>query len=207
MRVLVREPIAEAGIELLRSRFDVDVDREAPLDGIIDRYDAHRDPLRDAPDPRAHRAGRAAQGDRPCRSGGRQRRRRRRDPSRDRRRERPGVDRHLGGGADDWTDRRARAQHPAGARRAQAGALGALTLGRGGALRQDARRDRVRPHRPAGRASRPRSRDERGRVRPVRRRTTASGTSASSRPSRVDGCSGRPTSSRSTRRSPTRRAA
>ena len=40
MRVLVREEIAPAGVELLRSRFDVDVDAESPLDEIIDRYDA-----------------------------------------------------------------------------------------------------------------------------------------------------------------------
>ena len=40
MRVLVREPIAEAGVELLRSRFDVDVDPTTPLEEIIDRYDA-----------------------------------------------------------------------------------------------------------------------------------------------------------------------
>jgi D-3-phosphoglycerate dehydrogenase len=39
-RVLVREPIAEAGIELLRDRFDVDVDGESDLAAIIDRYDA-----------------------------------------------------------------------------------------------------------------------------------------------------------------------
>ncbi|HET9286461.1 MAG TPA: phosphoglycerate dehydrogenase [Gaiella sp.] len=40
MRVLVREPIAEAGVELLRSRFDVDVDPDSPLEDVIDRYDA-----------------------------------------------------------------------------------------------------------------------------------------------------------------------
>jgi D-3-phosphoglycerate dehydrogenase len=40
MRVLVREPIADAGVELLRSRFDVDVDLESRLEDIIDRYDA-----------------------------------------------------------------------------------------------------------------------------------------------------------------------
>ena len=40
MRVLVREPIAEAGLELLRSRFEVDVDTDGPLEEIIDRYDA-----------------------------------------------------------------------------------------------------------------------------------------------------------------------
>ncbi len=40
MRVLVREAIADAGIELLRARFEVDVDTESPLDQIIGRYDA-----------------------------------------------------------------------------------------------------------------------------------------------------------------------
>ena len=39
-RVLVREQIAEAGIELLRSRFDVDLDAESDLAAIIGRYDA-----------------------------------------------------------------------------------------------------------------------------------------------------------------------
>ncbi len=39
-RVLVREPIAEAGIALLRERFDVDVDGESDLGEVIGRYDA-----------------------------------------------------------------------------------------------------------------------------------------------------------------------
>jgi D-3-phosphoglycerate dehydrogenase len=39
-RVLVREPIAEAGLELLRSRFEVDVDGESDLAEIIGRYEA-----------------------------------------------------------------------------------------------------------------------------------------------------------------------
>ncbi len=39
MRVLIREPIAEAGVELLRARFDVDVDETSPLEEIIGRYD------------------------------------------------------------------------------------------------------------------------------------------------------------------------
>jgi D-3-phosphoglycerate dehydrogenase / 2-oxoglutarate reductase len=39
-RVLVREEISEAGVELLRSRFEVDVDAESPLDEIIGGYDA-----------------------------------------------------------------------------------------------------------------------------------------------------------------------
>jgi len=39
-RVLVRESISEAGVDLLRSRFDVDVDADSELADIIDRYDA-----------------------------------------------------------------------------------------------------------------------------------------------------------------------
>ena len=39
-RVLVREPIAEAGVELLRERFDVDVDGKAELAETIGDYDA-----------------------------------------------------------------------------------------------------------------------------------------------------------------------
>ena len=36
-RVLVREEISDAGVELLRSRFDVDVDADSPLEA----YDEH----------------------------------------------------------------------------------------------------------------------------------------------------------------------
>jgi D-3-phosphoglycerate dehydrogenase len=39
-RVLVREEISEAGIDLLRSRFEVDVDAESALEEIIAGYDA-----------------------------------------------------------------------------------------------------------------------------------------------------------------------
>ena len=35
MRVLIREPIADAGLELLRDRFDVDVDADSPLEEIL----------------------------------------------------------------------------------------------------------------------------------------------------------------------------
>jgi D-3-phosphoglycerate dehydrogenase / 2-oxoglutarate reductase len=40
MHVLVRERIAARGVELLRERFDVDVDLDSPLEEIVDRYDA-----------------------------------------------------------------------------------------------------------------------------------------------------------------------
>ncbi len=38
-RVLVREPIAEAGVELLRQHFEVDVDADSDLAEVIGRYD------------------------------------------------------------------------------------------------------------------------------------------------------------------------
>ena len=40
MRVLVREEIAPAGVELLREKFDVDEDSSSDLAEILDRYDA-----------------------------------------------------------------------------------------------------------------------------------------------------------------------
>ena len=60
------------------------------------------------------------------------------------------------------------AEHPAGARGAQAGPLGAVALERHRARRQDAGRRRVRADRPAGVAAGPRSRHARRRLRPVR---------------------------------------
>src|SRR6058998_3706180 len=40
MKVLVRESIAPAGVDLLRERFDVDENAESPLEEIIGDYDA-----------------------------------------------------------------------------------------------------------------------------------------------------------------------
>ena len=40
LRVLVREPIADAGVKLLRDRFDVDVEPNGDLDARIGEYDA-----------------------------------------------------------------------------------------------------------------------------------------------------------------------
>jgi D-3-phosphoglycerate dehydrogenase len=40
MKVLVREPIADAGVELLRAKFDVDVDGDSPLEETIGGYEA-----------------------------------------------------------------------------------------------------------------------------------------------------------------------
>jgi D-3-phosphoglycerate dehydrogenase len=40
MKILIREPIADAGLELLRASFDVVVDTESPLEEIVGDYDA-----------------------------------------------------------------------------------------------------------------------------------------------------------------------
>ena len=40
MKILVREPIADAGLALLQSKFDVDVDEKSPLEDVIGDYDA-----------------------------------------------------------------------------------------------------------------------------------------------------------------------
>ena len=40
MKVLIRETIADAGVELLRAKFDVDVDTDSPLEEILGDYDA-----------------------------------------------------------------------------------------------------------------------------------------------------------------------
>ena len=39
-RILIREPIADAGVELLRERFDVDIDLDGDLADKIGDYDA-----------------------------------------------------------------------------------------------------------------------------------------------------------------------
>jgi D-3-phosphoglycerate dehydrogenase len=40
MKVLIREQIADAGVDLLRAKFDVTVDTDSPLDEILGDYDA-----------------------------------------------------------------------------------------------------------------------------------------------------------------------
>ena len=40
MKILVREEIADAGLALLQSKFEVDVDVSSPLEDVIGSYDA-----------------------------------------------------------------------------------------------------------------------------------------------------------------------
>ena len=169
LRVLVREAIAPAGVELLRSRFEVDEDGDSPLEEIIGRYDAIV--IRSATKLTADVIERA---------------------------ERLKVIGRAGVGIDnvdvDAATRRgivvanapdstvvSAAEHTIGLLVALArnipqahaalkdGAVGAVALGRDRARRQDARRARLRPDRPAGRAARARARHARRRLRPVRR--------------------------------------
>ena len=170
-RVVVRESIAEAGVELLRARgFDVVVDAESPARRAARRRRCADRPLRDQGDGGRSRAGAEAQGDRARGRGCRQRGRRRCDPTRDRGCERARVECRLGRRAHDRPSRRAGAKHPAGARGTPGGSLGTVAIRWRGARRQDTRRARLRPHRPAGRAARARPADESGRPRSVRLR-------------------------------------
>ena len=172
-RVLVKEKIADAGVELLRADFDVELGLdwdEAELERRIGEFDAIL--IRSATKLTAELIdrGRAAEGDRPRRHRGRQRRHGRRHQARDHRRQRARVEldrrrrAHAGAGAG------AVSQRPPGARLAGRRRVGALALRRQRALRQDAGRDRLRPHRPAGRQARPGVRHGGGRLRQVRLR-------------------------------------
>ena len=85
MKVLVKEKIADSGVELLRENFDVDLGLEMSdeeLREAIGAYDAILVRSATQGDRRADRAGRAAEGDRPRRHRRRQRRHPRRDPPR-----------------------------------------------------------------------------------------------------------------------------
>ena len=156
------------GSSCCAQRFDVDVDTESPLEEIIGDYDALivRSATKVTAEviaaaTRLKVIGRAGVGvdnvdvDAATRRG-------------HRRGERAGVERRLGGRAHDRAARRAGAEHPAGARCARRRPLGAVEVGRGRARGQGARRARVRPHRPTGRAPRARAADARRRLRPVR---------------------------------------
>ena len=169
-KVLVREEIAEAGVDLLREKFDVDVDSDERSRVDHRRLRRDRHPLRDQAHRRPDQRGDESEGDR---ARGRRRRQRRRGcghPPRDRGRERARVEHRLGRRAHGRPAVRARAEHPAGAQRAGRQPLGAVEVGRGRAGREDARRARLRPDRPAGRAPRARDADACRRLRPVRLR-------------------------------------
>ena len=110
----------------------------------------------------------AAEGGRAGGYRGRQRGRGRGHAARHHRGQRTRLEHGVGRGARDRAAAGAGPQHPAGARRAGGRPLGALALRRRGAVRKDAGRARLRPHRPAGRRPRPRPRHAGDRARPVR---------------------------------------
>ena len=168
MKILVRERIADAGIDFLRRRFDVDVDFDSPLEERIGDYDAII--VRSATDvsaeliDRAERLkviGRAGVGvdnvdvEAASRRG-------------HRRRERAPVDDRLGSGACLRASSGAFPEHPPGTRGPEGGPLGAGALRRARVGGQDPRGGRLRPDRPTGRPPRPCLRDGRPRLRPLR---------------------------------------
>ena len=161
MKILVRERIADAGIDFLRRRFEVDVDFDSPARGEDRRLRRDHRSKCHRRVRGADRPGRAAEGDRPRRCRGRQRRRGGGLASRDRRRERASVDHRLGSGARLRAPAGALPEHPAGARSPEGGPLGASALRRTRAGGQNTRGRRLRPDRAAGRAPGPRLRDGR----------------------------------------------
>ena len=209
-RVLVAEEIADSGVALLRERFAVDVglgwsrERAAGADRRLSR---DRDPLGDAARRGADRARGAVARDRAGGDRRRQRRRRGGDQARDRGRERAAVEHRRRGRAHDRVDAGAGAQHPAGARVADGGALGAL---RGSAASRSTRR-RSGCSGSGGSVSssrRARGRSGCGSWPSIRSsRPSASASSAPSGPRRPPTCMRRRTSSRCICRGRRRRAA
>ena len=142
-RILVKEQIADTGVDLLREHFDVDLGADWSDEQFRERLpDVPRDPdpLGDEDDRGADRARHEAARDRPRRRRRQQRRRRGRDEARHRRRERAAVERRHRRRAHDGAAAVARAQHPAGARLAARAQVGAQQVRRRRGLREDARR-------------------------------------------------------------------
>ena len=173
MKILVTETIAAAGIERLREAAEVDVatglDRAELLqriggyDALVVRSATRVDAELIAAGTRLRVIGRAGTGvdnvDVEAAT-------RARHPGL----QRAAVERAVGRRARDRADAGAGAQHPAGPCGAGRRPLGAQPLQRRRAGRQDARGDRLRPHRAARRGPCPRPRHARRHLRPLRQR-------------------------------------
>ncbi len=158
---------------MLRDRFDVDLGLDWSAEELAERIGdlrRHPHPLGDQADRRPDRPRRPHEGHRARRRGGRQRRRRGRHAPRHHRRQRAGLERHHRRRAHRGAAAGAGPQRPAGPQGADRGQLGAVQVGRGRGLREDARAARLRPHRPARRSARAGLRDARDGLRPVRLR-------------------------------------
>ena len=142
MKVLVKEKIADSGVELLREQFDVELGldwdgdelekRIGEFDGILIRSATKLTPDLIERGERLKVIGRAG-------TGRRQRRRRGRDQARHRRRERPRGQLDRRRRAHARAHARPLPQRPAGARLTRRGQVGPLELQGHRALRQDAR--------------------------------------------------------------------
>ena len=158
-RVLVAEKIGDSGVELLREQASTST---SAFDWTRDELDAAHRRVRRDPHPLGDEGRRRPASsrrrnlrvDRPRRRRRRQRRRPRRDQARHRRRQRAAVERRHRRRAHDGAAAGARAQRPAGARRARRpGRWERSKFSRRRADGQDARHPRLRAHRPARRRS------------------------------------------------------
>ena len=170
-RVLVKEKIAEAGVDLLRRDFEVELGLDWDDDELgkrIGEFDAIL--IRSGTKLTADLIAKAdrMRVDRPRRNRRRQRRPRGRDQARDHRRQRPRVELRRRRRAHDGDGPRPLPQGAPGPRSADRRALGALPLRGQRALRQDAGGDRLRADRPARRPPCAVVRDGGDRLRQVR---------------------------------------
>ena len=169
-KVLIAEPLADAGVELLRTAHEVDARASMTREELL--ADRRR---RRPGGPVGHQGRRRGAGGRPRPQGRRpgrhrpgQRRRGRGHPARDHGRQRPPVERDLGRRAHRGPDPGPGPQHPPGPRRPARGALGAQPLPGGRAVRQDPRHRRPGPGGGAGRPALQRLRHAAAGLRPVR---------------------------------------
>ena len=151
-RVLVKEKIGDSGVALLREHFDVELgidwddeqlaQRIGEFEGIVIRSATKLTAeLLERADPH--------EGRRAGRCGRRQRRRGGGHAPRDRRRQRARIERRDRGRAHDGAAAGAGPQHSPGVRLARRRPLGPFEVLRCRAVREDARRARLRAHRPA----------------------------------------------------------
>ena len=208
-RVLIADQLSPAAVDIFKQRgveTDVKVGlSKDELEKIIERLRRPRRALRHQGDREDHRRRHQAQGDRPRRHRRRQHRRQGRHRQGHHRDEHALRQFHHHGRARHLADDGAGAPDPGGRPLHPGRQVGEVEVPGRRAVRQDARRDRLRQHRLHRGRPRHRPEDE-GRSPSIRSCRRSGPWSSASRRSSSTTCCAAPTSSRCTRRSPTRPA-